>query len=492
MEQFDIYSDITKRTGGALFLGVVGPVRTGKSTFIARLMDLLVLPNVKDGPEKARMLDELPQSGSGKTIMTTQPKFVPSEAVSVQINDTTAFDVRMVDCVGYLVPGALGANEEETPRMVKTPWFETEIPFEQAAEIGTKKVIEDHSTIGILMTTDGSISDIPRISYVKAEERAAAELGEMNKPFVIILNSSAPRNSDTVSLGASLETKYDAPVLIMDVKNMTRNDLTALLEKVLYEFPLNQVNFAVPSWINALDDEHWLVEKLIAEVRDVSDKLARVKDYISAGEMMADDETLESPSLKSIDLSCGVINFDMNIGRDLFYRVLGEECGADIDGDMHLMNLMKELVFAKREYDRVADALKSVRETGYGLVAPTQEELTLDEPELVKQGNKFGVKLKASGPSLHMIKVDIESVITPTIGAEQESNQLIAYMLEKFENEPTKLWETEMFGKSLNDLLKEGLSTKLMGMPDDARIKIQGTLQRIINNGNGSLICILL
>jgi stage IV sporulation protein A len=492
MERFDIYSDITKRTGGALFLGVVGPVRTGKSTFIAQLMDLLVLPNVQEGPEKTRMLDELPQSGSGKTIMTTQPKFVPSEKVNIRINDKTSIDVRMVDCVGYLVPGALGAVEEELPRMVKTPWFEKDIPFEQAAEIGTKKVIEDHSTIGILVTTDGSIADIPRVSYVSAEERVASELSAIDKPYVIVLNSARPSSSDTTALGASLEEKYGAPVLIMDVKNMTKGDVSNLLEKVLYEFPLSQVNFTVPSWISALDEKHWLVEKLISEVREVSQDMGRVKDYIAVDSMMEGEEMLSAPVLSEIDLATGVIDFNIDIGRELFYSVLGEECGADIEGDMHLMNLMKDLMYAKREYDRVADALESVRRTGYGLVAPTQEELTLDEPELVKQGNKFGVRLKASGPSLHMIKVDIESVITPTIGAEQESNQLIAYMLEKFENEPAKLWETEMFGKSLNDLLKEGLATKLMGMPEDARMKIQGTLQRIINNGNGSLICILL
>lgn len=489
---YDLYRDIAARTDGTLFLGVVGPVRTGKSTLIANMMQLLVLPHVADGAAKSRMTDELPQSGSGKTVMTTQPKFVPSESVTVTLNEQTRLNVRMVDCVGYLVPGALGADEEEAPRMVQTPWFDHEIPFEQAAEIGTQKVICDHSTVGLLVTTDGSICGLPRINYTGAEERAVRELKQIGKPFVILLNSTAPQKEETCQLRQSLQEKYEAPVLALDIKNLTASQLNKVLETALYQFPITQLRFDLPAWAGALSCDHWLMQDMIKTISDGVADMDVVADYSKLSCAFESSETLCAPKLTGIDLASGAIAFDMALPRTLFYSILGEQCGLEVTGDRHLMQLMHELVYAKQEYDRVADALKSVRETGYGLVAPTQEELTLEEPELVKQGNRFGVRLKASGPSLHMIKVDIESVITPIIGAEQESAQLIKYMMDRFETDPKQIWETEMFGRSLNDLLKEGLSTKLMGMPEEARGKLQQTLQRIINNGSGGLVCILL
>lgn len=490
--KYDLYRDIARRTEGTLFLGVVGPVRTGKSTLIAQMMQLLVLPHVEDSAEKARMTDELPQSGSGKTIMTTQPKFVPSEAAAIVLNEQTDLQVRMVDCVGYLIPGVLGADEQEQPRMVKTPWYDHEIPFEQAAAIGTEKVIRDHSTVGILVTTDGSICGLPRINYVAAEERAAGELKQLGKPFVIVLNSTEPEKSETQQLGRALAEKYQAPVVTLDIKNLTRTQLNRILETALYQFPISQVCFDLPQWAGALPEDHWLMQELLAHVRRCAEDLRVVADYEGIDSSFDPETSIAAPKLHSIDLATGKIIFDMGLPRALFYTVLGEQCGLEVKDDRHLLMLMRDLVYAKNEYDRVADALKSVRETGYGLVAPTQEELTLEEPELVKQGNRFGVRLKASGPSLHMIRVDIESVITPIIGAEQESAQLIKYMMDRFETDPAKIWETEMFGRSLNDLLKEGLATKLMGMPEEAREKFQQTLTRIINNGSGGLVCILL
>ncbi len=492
MQNFSIYDDIALRTDGAMFLGVVGSVRSGKSTFISRVMELLVLPNIPEGQDKVRMIDELPQSGSGATIMTTQPKFVPAQPVELPLGQNGNVQVRLVDCVGYMIPGALGGNENEKPRYVKTPWSETELPFDKAAELGTQKVICDHSTIGILITTDGSITDIPRASYCDAEERVARELKELNKPFVIVLNSRHPQEEATQALRAQLQEKYSVPVLCTDVKNMSVADVENIMEAVLYEFPVTQLDFTLPTWVASLADDHWLTEKILTAVRESVQSVSRMSDHknLGAGELW--QELGAAPTLRSVDLATGKVLYDLRLDQSLFYQILGENCGVEIRGDRHLMELMRELVHAKSEYDKVADALESVRTTGYGLVAPSQQELVLDEPELVKQGNRFGVRLKASGPSLHMIKVDIESVITPIIGAEQDSQQLLDYIMERFKGDPQLLWETEMFGKSLNVLIKEGLSTKLMGMPIDARDKLAQTMSKMINHGNGGMICILL
>ena len=491
-KQFNLYRDIADRTDGDVYIGVVGPVRTGKSTFIARFMEQLVLPKMAPGPKKDRLQDELPQSGSGKTIMTTQPKFVPGEAVEVFLQDQAAVRVRMVDSVGYLVKGALGIQENDTARMVHTPWFDQDIPFEQAAELGTRKVITDHATIGMVVTTDGTIADLPRSAYVEPEERVVNELKALNKPFVLVLNSKTPQTPEAQALRASIEQKYDVPAILLDVKNMTLEDIQNVLERILFEFPLREVRITLPAWIHALEPDHWLVSQVLDTIRQGGQSLSRMRDQAVFSH--AFDQSEYSPGLRTegIDLGEGRLNFSLPLKEGLFNRILGEECGTEIRGDAHLLALMKELVAAKAEYDHVADALRSVRETGYGLVTPAISEMTLQEPEIVRQGSRFGVKLKAHAPSLHLIRVDIETEVTPVVGTEKQSEELVKYLMEEFENDPQRIWNTNFFGKSLHDMVREGLSNKLMRMPADAQEKVQETLTRIINDGSGGMICILL
>ncbi len=492
MEKFDLYRDIAERTDGDIYIGVVGPVRTGKSTLIKRIMDLLVLPNMDNDFKKERSRDEMPQSGAGRTIMTTQPKFVPNEAVQISLQENANLNIRMVDCVGYLVKGAMGHMEGEAPRMVRTPWFDYDIPFEEAAEIGTRKVIADHSTIGLVVTTDGSITEIPRSNYVEAEERVIRELKELQKPFVMILNTRTPDAEDTIKLKGALEEKYDVPVLALDVLNLTDEDIHNILSNALFEFPITEIKLDVSKWVLSLDDDHWLIQYIMDSSREVSANALRIRDMDGFGKSFEDSEYLEKPKIENIDLGSGKVQVQMDVKSGLFYQILGEECGYHIEGDYQMIGLMKELAFAKKEYDRVADALKDVRETGYGMVAPSMEELTLEEPEIIRQGGRFGVRLKASAPSLHMIRADIETEISPIVGTEKQSEEMIKYLLDDFENDPSKLWESNIFGKSLNELVREGLSNKLMRMPEDAQFKIQETLQRIINEGSGGLICIIL
>ncbi len=491
-KQFNLYQDIAERTGGDVYIGVVGPVRTGKSTFISRFMEELVLPRMPAGPVKDRLADELPQGGSGRTIMTTQPKFVPGEAVEVFLQDSTPVKVRMVDSVGYLVKGALGTTENEAARMVHTPWFDQDIPFEQAAEIGTRKVINDHATIGMVVTTDGSITDIPRSAYVDAEERVVNELKALGKPFVLVLNSATPETAEAAALQKSLQLKYDVPTLLLNVKQMGLSDIQGVLEKILYEFPLREVRLNVPAWLNALDINHWLATHVLEGVRQGGKNIKRMRDK----EVFAHafDGSPYSAGLQNdgAELGEGRVTYNLPLTEGLFNRILGEECGTEIKGDAHLLALMKELVAAKAEYDHVADALRAVRETGYGLVTPAMNELTLQEPEIVRQGSRFGVKLKAHAPSLHLIRVDIETEVSPVVGTEKQSEELVRYLMDEFENDPQRIWSTDFFGKSLHDLVREGLSNKLMRMPSDAREKVQETLTRIINEGSGGMICILL
>lgn len=489
---FNLYRDIAERTDGDVYIGVVGPVRTGKSTFISRFMEELVLPNMPQSPKRARLSDELPQSASGRTIMTTQPKFVPNEAVSVQLGDQATVRVRMVDSVGYLVPGALGTQENDEARMVHTPWFDHDIPFEQAAEIGTRKVIADHATIGLVVTTDGSISDIPRSAYVEAEERVIGELKQLGKPFIVVLNSANPQSEETQELKKELSDKYDVPVLLLNVKAMEISDIQSVFEQVLFEFPLREIRLTVPGWLHALDENHWLISHVLSTIQKGATGISKMRDHAAfAG---AFDESPYSGSLATdgIDLGQGRLSYTLPLKDGLFNRILGEECGTEIKGDAHLLSLMKELVAAKQEYDHVADALKAVRETGYGLVTPSMNELTLQEPEIVQQGSRFGLKLKANAPSLHMIRVDIETEVSPVVGTEKQSEELVHYLLEEFQNDPQRIWNTNFFGKSLHELVREGLSNKLMRMPADAQEKVQETLSKIINEGNGGMICILL
>ncbi len=489
---FNLYKDIAERTDGDVYIGVVGPVRTGKSTFIARFMEQLVLPRLKSGPRRERIADELPQSGSGRTIMTTQPKFVPGEAVEVMLQEQTAVRMRMVDSVGYLVKGALGTAENDGARMVHTPWFDQDIPFEQAAEIGTRKVMTDHATIGMVITTDGSITDLQRGAYVEAEERVVGELKQLGKPFVMVLNSAQPRAAETLALRDALEDKYAVPVMLLNVKEMSVEDIQHVLESVLMEFPLREARLSTPAWLGALDCDHWLVKHVLDGVRSAGNEPRRMRENDVFAEAFAGSEFAQEVQLQRQFPGEGRIDFVLPLRDGLFNRVLGEECGTEIRGDAHLLSLMKELVGAKAEYDHVAEALRAVRETGYGLVTPAMGQMTLEEPEIVRQGGQFGVKLKAHAPSLHMIRVDIETEVTPVVGTEKQSEELVRYLLEEFESDPQKIWNTNFFGKSLNDMVREGLNNKLLRMPADAQQKVQETLTKIINEGDGGMICILL
>lgn len=414
MEAFDIYKDIASRTGGDIYIGVVGPVRTGKSTFITQMMEKLVLPNIDDVNTKERVTDELPQSGSGRTIMTTQPKFVPGQAVTINIDDKASFRIRMVDCVGYLIDGAMGHEEQGAARMVRTPWFDYDIPFEQAAEIGTKKVIDEHATIGIVMTTDGSIADIPRENYVTAEERVVMELKALGKPFIIVLNSSKPESAQAKALQEELQGKYNAPVLLMNVMNFSLGEMNQMLADLLYEFPIKQINVGVSGWVCALGADHWLLSDIISKIKDGTNKMAVMRDFSDIEKVFGDSDYIKEAGVESIYLGSGTINLSVEIEGSLFYKVLGEECGYVIRDDSHLVKLVKELASSKHEYDRVASALKSVRSTGYGIVPPEMTELALEEPEIVQQAGKFGVRLKASAPSLHIIKVDVQTEVSRT------------------------------------------------------------------------------
>lgn len=492
MEKVNIFRDIAERTGGDIYLGVVGPVRTGKSTFIKRFMELVVLPNIKNIHDKERARDELPQSGGGRTIMTTEPKFIPNEAIDIPINNGLKVKMRVVDCVGYTVEGALGYEEDDGARMVMTPWFDTEIPFQEAAEMGTRKVIADHSTIGLVVLTDGSITEIPRDNYIPAEERVIEELKELNKPFLVILNSMHPQANETLDLAAMLEAKYDVPVLPVDCAELNQEDILDILEEVLYEFPVNEVSINLPRWIEELDGQHWLREKYESAIKETVKYIKRLRDVERAIDTLNTFDFVQDVYLKEMDMGSGQASIDMTAPEGLFYDVLQEVTGFTIDGEHDLLRLMRDLSYAKLEFDKVSDALIEVRESGYGVVTPRLGEMNLEEPELIRQGSRFGVKLKASAPSLHIIRADITTEITPIIGTEKQCEELVKYMLDEFEENPKKIWESEIFGKSLHDLVREGIQNKLHRMPENAQYKLQETLQRIVNDGSGGLICIII
>ncbi len=489
MGEFDIYTDIAERTQGDIYAGVVGPVRTGKSTFIKRFMELLVLPNIENKYKKERAKDELPLSGSGKTIMTTEPKFVPNEAVELLLKENLKFKVRMVDCVGYLVKGALGHIEEDIPRMVTTPWYEKEIPFEEAAEMGTRKVITDHSTIGIVVTTDGSITDIDRSNYIKAEERVISELKELDKPFVIVLNTKHPNLDSTIALRESLEEKYKVSVVIVDCLNMETQDIEKIFEKLLFEFPVKEIAINLPGWIEGLPRTHWIKERIFESIKESVQKLNQVDSSLKGlGEL----DIVQLVNIREINLGEGTVNVDILVADELFYNVIEEMTGFNIEGDYQILSLINRLAQTKKEYDKIEAALLDANEIGYGLVSPSLEELELAEPEIYRQGNKFGVKLRARAPSLHLLRCDITTEVSPLIGTEKQSEELVKYFLDEFEGDPSKIWQSNLFGKSLYDLVNEQLQGKLNSMPDDARHKMRRALERIINDGNGGLICIII
>lgn len=492
MENVGLYQDIAKRTDGDIYIGVVGPVRTGKSTFIKKFMDLLVIPNINNEYKKERAKDELPQSSSGKTIHTTEPKFVPNEAVEITIDEDIKLKVRLVDCVGYIVKGALGYLEDEEPKMVNTPWYEYEIPFEDAAEIGTRKVITDHSTVGLVVTTDGSITGIDREEYVEAEERVVEELKSINKPFIVVLNTKNINSPETDSLKDELEKKYDVEVQVMDVYNMTEKDIEKLFKHVLKEFPVKEINIDMPTWVENLEPEHWLKKEYFKIIKGMCESVDKIRDIKPAFYDAKQNENLSASDLTQIKLGEGTANILLKPSENIFYKILSENCGVEIEDESELIALVKDLNVAKVEYDKIKDALVDVKETGYGLVAPQLSEMKFEEPEIVKQGTKFGVKLKASAPSLHFIKADIKTEISPIMGSEKESEELVTALMEQYEKDPASLWQSNMFGKSLEVLVKEGLQNKLYKMPEDVQVKIQKTLQKIINEGNGGLICIIL
>lgn len=492
MQAYDLYRDISERTQGDVYIGIVGPVRTGKSTFITKFMEKLVIPGIENAHIRARAQDELPQSGSGRTIMTTQPVFVPNDAVEVTLPSENRVRLRLIDSVGYLVDGALGTQEGEALRMVRTPWVDGEIPFERAAEIGTQKVIGEHSTIGLVITTDGSVTDLPRSSYVPAEARVIEELKALQKPFAVILNTENPANAKAQALRRTLENDYGVPVVALNVAQIEEEDIRNVLEKVLGQFPVVSMSIQTPEWLGALDSDHWLIDSLMSSLVDAAPQNLRIEDVHRFAQSVGENPYLDSVTEKTVEHGSGTAYLQMNLREGLFNQILAEQCGTEIKSDAHLLSLLRELVAAKREYDHVAQALQAVRETGYGLVPPLLEEMTLQEPEIMKQGGRFGVRLRASAPSLHMIRVDIQTEVSPVVGTEQQSEEMIRYMMEGFEQDPQKLWGSNLFGKPLSDLVREGLSNKLMHMPADTQLKVQQTLEKIINEGTGGMVCILL
>lgn len=492
LEKVDIFKDIAERTGGDIYLGVVGAVRTGKSTFIKRFVETVVLPNITHEADRVRAVDELPQSAAGRTIMTTEPKFVPNNAVQIKVTEGLEVNVRLVDCVGYAVEGAKGYEDENGPRMISTPWFEEAIPFQEAAEIGTRKVIQEHSTLGVVVTTDGSIAEIPRSSYVDAEERVIQELKEVGKPFVLIVNSTRPRSEEALALRGELAAKYDIPVIALSVATMGEEEVMSVLREVLYEFPVHEVNVNLPSWVMVLNDRHWLRSSFENSVRDTVKDIRRLRDVDRVVSNFLEYEFIAKAGLSGMNMGQGVAEIDLYAPDELYDRILQEVVGTEIRGKDHLLQLMQEFAHAKREYDRFAEALEMVKTTGYGIAAPSLAEMQLDEPELIRQGSRFGVRLKATAPSIHMIRVDVESEFAPIIGTEKQSEELVRYLMQDFEKDPIKIWESDIFGRSLHSIVREGIQGKIAMMPDNARYKLQETLGRIINEGSGGLIAIIL
>ncbi|WP_047985314.1 stage IV sporulation protein A [Ornithinibacillus californiensis] len=492
MKKVDIFKDISKRTNGDIYLGIVGAVRTGKSTFIKKFMELVVLPNIEDESEKVRAQDELPQSAAGKTIMTTEPKFIPNQAVNVTVEEGLDVNIRLVDCVGYAVEGAKGFEDENGPRMINTPWYEEPIPFHDAAEIGTRKVIQEHSTIGVVVTTDGSIGDIERSGYVEAESKVVEELKEVGKPFIMVVNSVYPTSSETEMLRQELAEKYDIPVLAMSVESMTEHDVYNVLREALYEFPVLEVNVNLPSWVMVLKEDHWLRESYQEAIQSTVKNIKRLRDVDHIVGNFADYDYIDKANLAGMEMGEGIAEIDLHAPDYLYDQVLKEIVGVEIRGKDHLLELMQDFSYAKRQYDQVASALQMVKQTGYGIAAPTLEDMELDEPEIIRQGSRFGVRLKAVAPSIHMIKVEVESEFAPIIGTEKQSEELVRYLMQDFEEDPLSIWESDIFGRSLSSIVREGIQAKISLMPENARYKLKETLERIINEGSGGLIAIIL
>ena len=488
---YDVYNDIKARTGGDIYIGVVGPVRTGKSTFIKRFMDLLVIPNIQDIHNKERAIDELPQSAAGKTIMTTEPKFIPKEAAEIQLGDNTKVNIRLIDCVGYMVEGASGHIENEQERLVKTPWFDYEIPFTQAAEIGTQKVINDHSTIGIVVTTDGSFGDLPRDNYIPAEEKTIAELKKLRKPFIVLLNTNRPYSESTLNLANDIAAKYNVTVMPVNCEQLKKDDIHRIMTNILSVFPVSEINFYIPKWAEMLPDDHWLKMDLIESVKQLLKKLSLIRDARSDN-LTTDSQYVKKFNIDKIEMENGKVKVNVEFDDNYYYTILSDLIGVPIADEYQLISTIRELADMKYEYQKVSSACDQVRSRGYGVVAPTRDEIIIEEPEILKHGNKFGVKIKAKAPSIHMINANIETEIAPIVGSEEQANDLIAYIKKNSAENANGIWETNIYGKSIQQLVDEGISTKINKMTDESQLKLQETMQKIINDSNGGIICIII
>ncbi len=491
MENYNVYKDIETRTGGDIYLGVVGPVRTGKSTFIKRFMEQLVLPKMEDEHQKTRTRDELPQSSAGRTIMTTEPKFIPKEAASVTLPDGIEARIRLIDCVGFMVDGAAGHLENEEERLVKTPWFEEEIPFTKAAEIGTRKVIKDHSNIGVVITTDGSFGELKRPAYINAEETSIRELKEIGKPFLVLLNSDRPYSDETVRTAQEMEEKYHVTVLPVNCEQLKRDDISRILESVLKEFPVTEVDFSIPKWLEILPATHWLKEQVIGAVRTLMADVRQMKDVPSDWSKDTPD-SVKSVKVENMDLSNGKIQVRMDLDDGYYYQILSDFSGMPIEDEYQLMQKLKELASMKGEYDKVLNAMAQVRMKGYGVVTPERGEIILDEPEVIRHGNRYGVKMRAAAPSINLIKAHIQTEIAPIVGSEQQAQDLIAYMKENARNSEDGIWDTNIFGKSIEQIVEDGIQAKVSQMTEECQMKLQDALQKIINDSNGGMICIII
>jgi len=491
VERFDLFSDIAQRTGGSIYIGVVGPVRTGKSTFIKRFMELLVLPRIKDGYDRQRTQDELPQSGAGRTVMTTQPHFVPDRPVQIELNGARA-RVRLVDCVGYAVPGARGFEDEQGARLVRTPWFDRDIPFHEAAEFGTRKVIEEHATIGLVVTTDGTVADLPREAYVEAEQRVISELKALGKPFLVLLNSVEPEARAVQALADELSRQHQVTVIPINCLRMNQQDALDVLHEVLFEFPVQEISLRLPAWIDELPADHPVRRQFLDAAWETVAPVERLRDVEQAVAALAGYDQVETVTLKQMELGAGTATVEVGTRRSLFYQVLAEMTGFQVSGDHHLVRLMQDLAVAKREYDKVAAALEDVKTGGYGIVSPTLDDISFDDPEIIRQGGRFGVKLRAGAPSIHMVRADIYTEVTPFVGTEKQGEEFARYLTEEFEKDPGRVWNSDFLGKSLQELVREGIQSKLHRMPAHAQKKLQETLTKIINEGSGGLICLIL
>ncbi len=488
--EYNLYKDIKTRTGGEIYLGVVGPVRTGKSTFIKRFMDLCVLPGIQDEHARTRARDELPQSAAGKTIMTTEPKFIPKEAAAVQISDDVEVQIRMIDCVGFMVPGSEGHIEDGAERMVRTPWFDYEIPFSQAAELGTQKVITDHATIGIVVTCDGSFGDIPRENYIEAEERTVAELKRLGKPFLILLNSERPYSETVQSLAVQMGEKYGVAVLPVNCEQLKKEDVTKILEQILYEFPLAKLEFYVPKWVEMLPADHRIRQDIIEGIRETAGRISTIRE-LTHENLQMDSPYVEKVKLDAVRMDSGCGKVTLEIDDKYYYELLSELTGSEICGEYELIDLIRELSRMKKEYARVEAAMASVRQKGYGVVLPEQSEITLEEPEIIHQGNKYGVKIRSVSPSIHMIRANIETEIAPIVGSEEQAGDLIRFLKDSRDTEEG-IWNTNIFGKSVEELVEDGIRSKIFQIGEESQVKLQETMQKIVNESTGGLVCIII